>query len=322
MLKPGSDCNSYYHELFLRGRPDLAEIMTRLTNAVKKVHNPDEEPDFYDMAKWLPLSEEEFFEDDQQLVPGAYEPNAQLDDSGNEREAMYRDQERFMYPIYPNTSSCYQSEYVDGYTEAKYETWQYPYQQTNGSYLKSVSHDSQQMQREDFENNFLWNQEEGYNNGVPMAQDRNAYVNHGDRSHRTNRDPYANGLDNSPDFQSLAQNHSFAQDIEAAPSASVARARVESFLASLTDEIDSRLSNDGISSDLASLIDEIDSRSSSRSSNDSKRSYQSIDKSGQTKKARLSSYGFEKEAKIDTNDGASAFNLLDTSTYNNKPYLM
>ena len=80
-------------------------------------------------TKRFPLPEEEFYKDDQQLMPGASEPNAQLDDSGNERGAMYRDQERFMYPSYPNTSSCYQSEYVDGYREAKYETWQYPYQQ-------------------------------------------------------------------------------------------------------------------------------------------------------------------------------------------------
>ena len=347
MLKPGSDCNSYYHELFLRGRPDLAEIMTRLTNADKKVHNPHGEPDFYDMAKRFPLPEKDPHEDQapnggQQLAPRASEPNPQLDDSGkpsraqltyryqfisNEREAMYRDQERFMYPSYPYAPSYYHPEYANRYPEDNNETWQYPYQQPNGYSPRSYSYDQQanqhhfcdpSMQRSDHGNIAQWHQGQGYNNDIQMAHARTdhvAYATHIDRSQRTNSwGPYATGSFSSPGSQSLAQNHSFAEDIpqpsnthflpilnqgsEPAPSKRVSLAEATSS----TDHKDSKLSKD------------------------SKRSEQNIEgkieKSDRTKKARILSYGLNQEAKEDTSDGNLAVNLLDKSTYSNEPYWM
>ena len=41
------DYKSYYHECFLRGRPELTKIMNRLTNPGKRLPDKAGEPDFY-----------------------------------------------------------------------------------------------------------------------------------------------------------------------------------------------------------------------------------------------------------------------------------
>ena len=50
----GLDAEGYYHELFLRGKPYLAENMVRQRikgTKIKGAANPDEEPDFYSMVR-------------------------------------------------------------------------------------------------------------------------------------------------------------------------------------------------------------------------------------------------------------------------------
>jgi len=49
-ITKGPDARSYYHEMFLRGRPELATAMQRLKvkgNGVKGAANPNDEPNFY-----------------------------------------------------------------------------------------------------------------------------------------------------------------------------------------------------------------------------------------------------------------------------------
>ncbi|KAL7504560.1 hypothetical protein ACHAXN_002672 [Cyclotella atomus] len=58
LARQGPDCKSYYHELFLRGRPELAQAMTRLIDPGKRTPDPDGEPDFYDIAKRFPLPDD------------------------------------------------------------------------------------------------------------------------------------------------------------------------------------------------------------------------------------------------------------------------
>jgi len=55
----GADRDAYYHELFLRGRPDLHQRMKRLSNCHRKtpVHKEDKCPNFYELAKTSPLPE-------------------------------------------------------------------------------------------------------------------------------------------------------------------------------------------------------------------------------------------------------------------------
>ncbi|KAL3794218.1 hypothetical protein ACHAWO_006462 [Cyclotella atomus] len=55
MVGPGPDQRSYYHECFLRGKPDLAQLITRVTTPGKKLPNPNGEPDFYDICMRFPL---------------------------------------------------------------------------------------------------------------------------------------------------------------------------------------------------------------------------------------------------------------------------
>ena len=54
----GPDHKAYYHELFLRGRPELAQAMTRLINPGKRLPDPEGEPNFYDIARKFPLPED------------------------------------------------------------------------------------------------------------------------------------------------------------------------------------------------------------------------------------------------------------------------
>mmetsp|Transcript_40707 Transcript_40707/g.85520 ORF Transcript_40707/g.85520 Transcript_40707/m.85520 type:complete len:505 (+) Transcript_40707:142-1656(+) len=55
LLNPGPDCKSYYHECFLRGRPDLTVMMHRLVNPGKRLPDKSGEPNFYEISKKYPL---------------------------------------------------------------------------------------------------------------------------------------------------------------------------------------------------------------------------------------------------------------------------
>ena len=55
LMKHGPDHKSYYHELFLRGRPDLTLAMTRLNKPGKRIPDPEGEPNFYRIAELYPL---------------------------------------------------------------------------------------------------------------------------------------------------------------------------------------------------------------------------------------------------------------------------
>ena len=54
-MSPGPDHKSYYHELFLRGRPELALAMKRLHQPGKRNPDPSGEPNFYRIAEHYPL---------------------------------------------------------------------------------------------------------------------------------------------------------------------------------------------------------------------------------------------------------------------------
>ena len=52
----GPDRGSYFHELFLRGKPHLQKYMRRLPRTHKKLAmKKDEEPDFFQLEKTSPL---------------------------------------------------------------------------------------------------------------------------------------------------------------------------------------------------------------------------------------------------------------------------
>lgn len=55
LLNPGPDCKSYYHECFLRGRPELTKLMQRLVNPGKRLPDKAGEPDFYEISRKYPL---------------------------------------------------------------------------------------------------------------------------------------------------------------------------------------------------------------------------------------------------------------------------
>jgi len=57
-ITQGRDRNSYYNERFLRAMPHLCKKMHRPGVAKKKTINPDQEPDFYEISKMLPVPEE------------------------------------------------------------------------------------------------------------------------------------------------------------------------------------------------------------------------------------------------------------------------
>lgn len=54
-MKHGLDHKSYYHELFLRGRPELTAAMVRLDRPGKRIPDPEGEPNFYRIAELYPL---------------------------------------------------------------------------------------------------------------------------------------------------------------------------------------------------------------------------------------------------------------------------
>jgi HSF-type DNA-binding len=60
-LTKGPDKGGYYHELFLRGRPDLAQAMHRVKvkgTGVRAKSNPEAEPDFWTNVPWITSSDE------------------------------------------------------------------------------------------------------------------------------------------------------------------------------------------------------------------------------------------------------------------------
>ncbi|KAL7539757.1 hypothetical protein ACHAXR_009582 [Thalassiosira sp. AJA248-18] len=52
---PFQDCKSYYHECFLRARPELTKLMQRLVNPGKRLPDKAGEPDFYEISRKYPL---------------------------------------------------------------------------------------------------------------------------------------------------------------------------------------------------------------------------------------------------------------------------
>eukprot|EP00970_Alexandrium_tamarense_P009534 scaffold1907_cov185-Alexandrium_tamarense.AAC.9 len=57
LFRAGPDYKTYYHELFLRGRPDLSRRMRRLVNPGKRLRDKSTEPNLYEMSLMYPLPE-------------------------------------------------------------------------------------------------------------------------------------------------------------------------------------------------------------------------------------------------------------------------
>lgn len=57
IISKGNDRNSYYHELFLRGRPHLIKLMRRPPPSSKPLADASTEPDFYAVSEDRPLPE-------------------------------------------------------------------------------------------------------------------------------------------------------------------------------------------------------------------------------------------------------------------------
>ena len=55
LLNQGPDYKCYYHECFLRGRPELTKMMQRLINPGKRLPDKAGEPDFYEISRQYPL---------------------------------------------------------------------------------------------------------------------------------------------------------------------------------------------------------------------------------------------------------------------------
>ena len=53
----GHDSRAYYHELFLRGRFELCQLMKRLVKPGRRIADVHREPNFYEIAKAYPLLE-------------------------------------------------------------------------------------------------------------------------------------------------------------------------------------------------------------------------------------------------------------------------
>jgi hypothetical protein len=56
LQQPGNDFNAYYHECFLRGMPQLAVLMKRVTpNQGRLLPHVEGEPNFYEIDKHFKL---------------------------------------------------------------------------------------------------------------------------------------------------------------------------------------------------------------------------------------------------------------------------
>jgi len=77
LLNPGPDCKSYYHECFLRGRPELTKLMQRLVNPGKRLPDKAGEPDFYEISRKYPLPQlPTSAPQDQDVIPTGMSPHA------------------------------------------------------------------------------------------------------------------------------------------------------------------------------------------------------------------------------------------------------
>ncbi|KAL3822498.1 hypothetical protein ACHAXA_002516 [Cyclostephanos tholiformis] len=77
LLNPGPDCKSYYHECFLRGRPELTKLMQRLVNPGKRLPDKAGEPDFYEISRKYPLPAAPTTALQEELTPAALSPHSQ-----------------------------------------------------------------------------------------------------------------------------------------------------------------------------------------------------------------------------------------------------
>mmetsp|Transcript_13368 Transcript_13368/g.28921 ORF Transcript_13368/g.28921 Transcript_13368/m.28921 type:complete len:475 (-) Transcript_13368:373-1797(-) len=75
LLNPGPDCKSYYHECFLRGRPELTKLMQRLVNPGKRLPDKAGEPDFYEISRKYPLPAAPSNTSQEQDIPSALSPH-------------------------------------------------------------------------------------------------------------------------------------------------------------------------------------------------------------------------------------------------------
>ena len=143
----GPDNKSYYHEMFLRGRPDLAQLIPRVTaSSTKNVHNQMNEPDFDEISKNFPLPEV-----DSHLGSDTYRrvlPRRDINDrkpyTKRQRQGQYYDslsdeESSYSRPAPPNGFAYhgYQSGY--GPYHAQYPFHLY-YNQHTGSYDKPNTH--------------------------------------------------------------------------------------------------------------------------------------------------------------------------------------
>lgn len=73
MIAKGPDRNSYYHEFFLRGKPELVKLMKRPTKMRRPQNSEATEPDFYRIAEISPLPEQKYEnESDDETSPTKY----------------------------------------------------------------------------------------------------------------------------------------------------------------------------------------------------------------------------------------------------------
>lgn len=165
-MRAGPDHKSYYHEMFLRGRPELARLMTRLINPGKRIPDPKGEPDFYRISKDFPLPvdphdvandtrvddiSERPFQHHAAMVhdhlnnanydPAAppYAPSPLLDPSLSKRQR----RERFSFP--PDNSNAYPGVFRHGYGYVHYPPAYapyppYPYSCPTGPYGELYGH--------------------------------------------------------------------------------------------------------------------------------------------------------------------------------------
>ena len=99
----GSDRGSYYHELFLRGRPDLPKIMirTRVKGiGMGRTNKVEKEPDFYQMEPSLPNASKTFKNTDVEEVE-AIAPSSPFSPERNTVSYPQEDTE----PVFPSPPS-------------------------------------------------------------------------------------------------------------------------------------------------------------------------------------------------------------------------